>query len=39
MLARYLTGAPADEWDTEAPMEFFSIDRAPIELTERAVLA
>lgn len=39
MLARYLTGAPADEWDTAAPMEFFSIDRAPIALKERAVLA
>ncbi len=39
MLARHLTGAPADEWDTEAPIEFFSIDRAPIELTEKAVLA
>ena len=39
MLARYLTDAPADEWDTDAPIEFFSIDRAPIELTEKAVLA
>ncbi len=39
MLARHLTGAPADEWDTEAPIEFFSIDRAPIALTEKAVLA
>ena len=39
MVARYLTGLPADEWDTEAPMEFFSIERAPIVLTEKAVLA
>ncbi len=39
MVARYLTGAPADEWDTSAPMEFFSIDRDPIQLDTKAVLA
>jgi glycine/D-amino acid oxidase-like deaminating enzyme len=39
MIARYLTGAPADEWDTEAPMEFLSIGRDPIEMEEKAVLA
>ncbi len=39
MVARHLTGAPADEWDTEAPMEFFSIDRKPIKLELKAVLA
>jgi hypothetical protein len=38
MLARFLTDAPTDEWDTDAPMEFFSIDRAPIEV-EKGVLA
>jgi glycine/D-amino acid oxidase-like deaminating enzyme len=39
MIARHLTGAPSDEWDTEAPMEFFSIDREPIELADTTVLA
>jgi sarcosine oxidase subunit beta len=39
MVARYVTGAPADEWDTTAPMEFFSIDRDPIQLDTKAVLA
>jgi len=39
MVARHLTGAAPDEWDTEAPMEFFSIERSPIVLTEKAVLA
>jgi sarcosine oxidase subunit beta len=39
MVARYLTGAPKDEWDTDAPMEFFAIDRRPIQLAEKAVLA
>jgi len=39
MVARYLTGAPVDEWDTTAPMEFFAIDRTPIELDTKAVLA
>lgn len=39
MIARHLTGAPSDEWDTEAPMEFFSIDRDPIELANTTVLA
>lgn len=38
MLARYLTGVPADEWDTDAPMDFFSIDRNPIEV-DKGVLA
>lgn len=39
MIARHLTAAPADVWDTEAPMEFFSIDRDPIELADTTVLA
>ncbi|HSM02255.1 MAG TPA: FAD-dependent oxidoreductase [Acidimicrobiia bacterium] len=39
MIARDLTGAPADEWDTEAPMGFFSIDRDPIALADTTVLA
>jgi sarcosine oxidase subunit beta len=39
MIARHITGAEPDEWDTEAPMEFFSIDRDPIELPETTVLA
>ncbi len=39
MVARHLTGADADEWDTDAPMEFFSIHREPIQLEQKAVLA
>lgn len=39
MVARHLTGAAPDDWDTEAPMEFFSIERSPIVLHEKAVLA
>lgn len=39
MVARYLVGAAADEWDTDAAMEFFSIDRKPIQLEHKAVLA
>jgi hypothetical protein len=39
MIARYLTGAEPDEWDTEAPMDFLSIGRDPIEMEEKAVLA
>jgi len=39
MIARHLTGVPADEWDTDAAMEFFSIDREPIELADTTVLA
>jgi len=39
MIARHLTGADPDEWDTEAPMGFFSIDRDPIELADTTVLA
>ena len=39
MVARHLTGLERDEWDTESPMEFFSIERSPIVLTEKAVLA
>ena len=39
MVARFITGADRDEWDTAAPMEFFSIERSPIVLTEKAVLA
>jgi sarcosine oxidase subunit beta len=39
MIARHLTGADPDEWDTEAPMEFLSIERDPIEMEEKAVLA
>jgi len=39
MIARLLTGAEPDEWDTDAPIEFFSIDREPIEVGAKAVLA
>jgi sarcosine oxidase, subunit beta len=39
MVARLLTSVAADEWDTDAPMEFFSVDREPIQLAEKAVLA
>lgn len=39
LVARYITGAEADQWDTSAPIEFFSIDRAPIQVAEKAVLA
>jgi glycine/D-amino acid oxidase-like deaminating enzyme len=39
MVARYLTGADADEWDTEVPIEFLSIKRKPISVAEKAVLA
>ena len=38
IMARWLTGESA-EFDTEVPMEFFSIDRDPIEVDERTVLA
>jgi sarcosine oxidase, subunit beta len=39
MIARYLLGVEADEWDTEAPMDFFSIDRTPIAMDGKNVLA
>lgn len=39
MVARYLTGAEPDRWDTEAPMEFLSLDRKPISVAAKAVLA
>jgi hypothetical protein len=39
MIARLLTGAESDEWDTDASIEFFSIDRKPIEVAAKAVLA
>jgi sarcosine oxidase, subunit beta len=39
MIARFLTDVAADEWDTDAPMDFFSIDRDPIPLAEKGVLA
>ncbi len=39
MIARLLTDAEPDEWDTDTPIEFFSIDREPIEMAEKAVLA
>ena len=38
MVARWLTGE-IDPYDTEAPIEFFSIDRDPITLETKAVLA
>ena len=38
MMARWLTGESAD-FDTDVPMEFFSIDRDPIEVDEKTVLA
>jgi sarcosine oxidase subunit beta len=39
MVARHLFDLPIDEWDTAAPIEFFSIDRKPIAVEEKAVLA
>ncbi len=39
LVARHLFDLPDDEWDTAAPIEFFSIDREPIEVAEKAVLA
>ena len=39
MIARLLTGVEPDEWDTDAPIEFFSIDREPIQVAQKAVLA
>ena len=38
MMAQWITGERAD-FDTDVPMEFFSIDRDPIELAEHNVLA
>lgn len=38
MVARWLTGE-SDPYDTEAPIEFFAIDRDPIEMETKAVLA
>lgn len=38
MMAKWLTGESAD-FDSEVPMEFFSIDRDPIEVDEKTVLA
>ena len=38
MVAKWLTGETAD-WDTSVPMEFFSIERDPIEVDEKTVLA
>ena len=38
MIAQWLTGETV-EWDTEADMGFFSIDREPIVLAEKNVLA
>jgi sarcosine oxidase subunit beta len=39
MIARHVTGADPDEWDTEVPMDFLSIEREPISVAEKAVLA
>ena len=38
MMAQWLTGEKA-EWDTDVPMSFFSLDRDPIEVAEKTVLA
>ena len=38
MMAQWITGERSD-FDTDVPMEFFSIDRDPIELAEHNVLA
>lgn len=38
MMAQWLTGETAS-WDTDVPMSFFSIEREPIELDEKTVLA
>lgn len=39
MVARLLTGAEPDEWDTEATIDYYSIDREPIPLDVKTVLA
>ena len=38
MMAQWLTGERAD-WDTDVPMSFFSVDREPIDVDEKTVLA
>jgi glycine/D-amino acid oxidase-like deaminating enzyme len=38
MMAQWLTGERAD-FDTDVPMEFFSIDRDPIDIADHTVLA
>ncbi len=38
MMAQWLTGEKA-EWDTDVPMSFFSLDRDPIAVAEKTVLA
>ncbi len=38
MMAQWITGERA-EFDTDVPMEFFSIDRDPIDIAEHTVLA
>ncbi len=38
LVARLVTGS-TDEFDTDAPLEFFSIGRDPIHLDDKAVLA
>jgi glycine/D-amino acid oxidase-like deaminating enzyme len=39
MLAHHLADLERDEFDTEAPIEYFSIDRQPIVMDEKNVLA
>jgi sarcosine oxidase subunit beta len=38
MVAQWITNERAD-FDTDVPMEFFSIDRDPIDIAEHTVLA
>jgi glycine/D-amino acid oxidase-like deaminating enzyme len=38
MMAQWITGQRAD-FDTDVPMEFFSVDRDPIDVAEHNVLA
>jgi glycine/D-amino acid oxidase-like deaminating enzyme len=39
MVARQVAELERDEWDTEAPIDFFGIDRAPIAVDAKNVLA
>jgi glycine/D-amino acid oxidase-like deaminating enzyme len=38
MMARWITGQGAD-FDTDVPMDFFAIDREPVEIRDHTVLA
>lgn len=39
VLAHHLADLERDELDTDAPLDFFGIDRTPISMEERNVLA